>query len=246
MKNKKGNAGVVFLIVLLFITVIALSVYILIGNVKVDKDPENEQGKESEIIEKSVLYEDTSKAIVYSYKQNTENSEENVSRIVNLPYVNIASNYAREINQEISNYKLGYYCGYKYYTYLNDNILSVVFEETAQANSIRHYSVYNIDIYTGNKISNKEILEYIGTTEEKVKAVLPQSYHNAFLKKFSNISEIYDDYTKSEEYKNTVADTNCSLEVSMFLGDNKSLKFIGKVYSPAGPSFFWEIIDVAL
>lgn len=59
-----------------------------------------------------------------------------------------------------------------------------------------------------------------------------------------NISDIYDDYTNSEEYQNTVAKANCTTDVPMYLGLNKALKVIGKIYSPAGPSHYSEIVNV--
>lgn len=241
---KKGNGGVTFLIILLFATVIILSVYILVGNGKVNNG--EEEGKYTGT-SKTVLYEDASKEIVYAIKrQSTITLEDGSYNTVELPYINISSPYALEINSAIQSMYLNSYNDYEYFSYLNDNILSVVIDERFQGDGIRNYMVYNIDIYTGERVSNKEIFASIGTTEDKVKEVLQQSYHNAFLLKFPTISELYEDYTQSTEYKSTVSEENLSLDVPMFLGLNKSLKLVGKIYSPAGAIYYYSIVDISL
>lgn len=190
-----------------------------------------------------VKYQDSTKDLVYSYTKDVEGVD-GTTLTFKLPYVNILSSYADEVNKNISNMLLSMYVNFEYYTYLNDNILSLVIEGTAHANGSRIYSVYNIDIYTGDRIYNEDILEYLGVTEEEYISCLPAAYHNAFLEKFPNISDIYDDYTKSEEYKSTVSEANCTIDIPMYMGLNKALKVIGKIYSPAGPLYYSEIVNV--
>lgn len=233
---KKGQStGVVVLCVLLFLAVIAIAIYMVIDFKDLIESPTN--------LKSQVKYQDSTKDLVYSYEKDVEGVD-GTALTFKLPYVNILSSYADEINKNISNMSLSIYVNFEYYVYLNDNILSLVVEGTVYANGSRVYSVYNIDIYTGERIYNEDILEYLGITEEEYIAKLPAAYHNAFLEKFPNISDIYEDYTKSEEYKNTIADSNCTIDTPMYMGLNKALKVIGKIYSPAGPSYYNEIVNV--
>lgn len=244
--EKEKNTGVVFLVILLFLAVISLAVYMFVGSIKPESGQIGETGAESPNGAKKVLYEDSSRDLVYAFTRECIEQDEVAIKLVELPYVNIASTYAKEINSNLKAMDLSYNSDYKYYTYLNDNILSLVIEQKINVNLSRFYTVYNIDIYTGERVSNKEIFECIGTTENKVKEVLQQSYHNAFLLKFPTISELYEDYTQSMEYKSTVSEENLSLDVPMFLGLNKSLKLVGKIYSPAGAIYYYSIVDVSL
>lgn len=196
-----------------------------------------------ELSQSQVKYKDSTKDLVYSLEKEIESIDgENLT--LKLPYVNISSSYADEVNKNISDMRLDAYADCNYLTYLNDNILSLVIEGTMYSNGSRVYSVYNIDVQTGDRIYNEDILEYLGVTEEKYISCLPAAYHNAFLEKFPNISDIYDDYTKSEEQQNTVADANCTIDMPMYMGLNKALKVIGKIYSPAGPLYYTEIVNV--
>lgn len=228
MENNQGTSVVLRIVV--FLVIIAVAV-IIVWNIGVFN------------FKAQVKYQDNTKDLVYSYTKDVEGVD-GTTLTFKLPYVNILSSYADEVNKSISNILLSMYVNFEYYAYLNDNILSLVLEGTLYANESHVYSVYNIDIYTGERIYNEDILEYLGVTEEKYISCLPAAYHNAFLEKFPNISDIYDDYTKSEEYKSTVSEANCTIDMPMYMGLNKALKVIGKIYSLAGPSYYTEIVNV--
>lgn len=228
MENNQGTSVVLRIVVFL---VIIAAAFVIVWNIGVFN------------FKAQVKYQDSTKDLVYSYTKDVEGVD-GTTLTFKLPYVNILSSYAEEVNKNISDMLLSMYVNFEYYAYLNDNILSLVIEGTMYSNGSRVYSVYNIDIYTGDRIYNEDILEYLGVTEGKYISCLPAAYHNAFLEKFPNISDIYDDYTKSEEYKSTVSEANCTIDIPMYMGLNKALKVIGKIYSPAGPLYYTEIVNV--
>ncbi len=256
MKENQNNI-VVFLLILLLLIVIGMSVFIVVdklpkqntNNVQNEdngSNTDNVQNGNNVPSQKTILYKDSTKNLVYDIEKTAYNEAQNFSIKVKLPYVNIDSTYAEEINKAIINIELETYNTVSYSSYLNDNILSIVIRMANRLAAIEevYYLVYNIDIYTGERVSNAEILNYLNTTEEKVLKQLPEKYKNAFVSIWKDhLNEVYEDYTKSDVYKETVSQNTYS---AMFIGKNRSLKVIGRIYALIGHGCYYEVMDIDL
>lgn len=195
----------------------------------------------------------------------TSYSEETYS--YNVPRVKgINSEYAKEINNElnelIDEFKqtLEYYrnndtdYGYGGQKYqgenliaLNNDILSIVIPISYDGGS-RWYHVYNINVETGEKVSNLEILKTKNVSEEKYISKLKELSKAFFLEKYPferfsayKTKELYD-----EKLNETISSVHCNLSRPLFLGENNTINVVASYLSLAGPQGNYEIFDTGL
>ena len=129
MKENQNNI-VVFLLVLLLLIVIGMSVFIIVdklpkqntNNVQKENNGSNTgdvQNGNNVPSQKTILYKDSTMNLVYDIEKTAYNEAQNFSIKVKLPYVNIDSTYAEEINKAIINIELETYNTVSYSSYLN-------------------------------------------------------------------------------------------------------------------------------
>ena len=219
--NKKSKT----IIIILVLIIIALGGYVVydtfmvkdknadcIDNTKkVEKTSKTESTKFKD--KNDILLKDKSKEIVYDL-YNKKLNDSGYEYVHQLPVVNIKSEYANKINKDISalNEELKNSPeGYFYYYYVNDEILSLVIEEKTPSDYTEEHT-YNLNIYTGEKIYNEDLLEIKNITKESVIEKLNNYSRN---NKLINVREssIYDTEKMNELF----------LGSSMYLGDNKEL-----------------------
>lgn len=173
--NVKKGKGNIIVIILLIIIVLGLTSYIVYDKVIVGNQKEEikEETKKEEVKDnnKNIKLEDSNKEIVYDLVNKTFDTEYG-TKVYNLPYINIKSDYAKEINNDINeiktkndsnaeeyvNNKLGYLEDVYYKYYENDNVISIVIVQKTP-DEYTGYNVYNIDKYTGEYISSKDLIE---------------------------------------------------------------------------------------
>ena len=241
----KGNLGVVWLIGILVILLGCTVGYIFKLNNEmkklkqttvVEEQPNQEQaeseGKKTED-KKDVKKIDTSKELVYTYASKQSEKDDYSFEI---PYVNIDSDYAKEINKKIEkDYSIDKLVKeakeapdvlrvIEYKVYINNNILSLVITEGYAINT--EYFAYNIDIYTGEKISNEQILKNKNISE------------NNFLSKVEElcikaVNEIYKNNKDNSKQKsiNTTIKENKNMKINMFLDNNNKINIISMIYN---------------
>ena len=127
-------------------------------------------------------------------------------------------------------------------TYLYNKILSVViYSENNTDNT--HYSVYNIDITTGDEVDNETILELKEIDEDTLLEALKEAYQKKF-------EELYSEYNGQDVYdkqlSKTIASDNYSVDVPMYLNDLGELDVIGDIYSMAGAPYNEQIVHTNL
>ena len=190
--------------------------------------------KEEKAETKKVKKLDNSKELVYTLASKKSKKNDYSFEI---PYINIDSEYAKETNNKIqkkysnldklakeaTEYPADSLGVVKYKAYTNNNILSLVITE---GSIIDEYYVYNIDIYTGKKVSNEEILKTKNVSESKFLNKVEELCTNA-------INEIYknSDYgSKKESLKSTIK-KNKNIEIKMFLGKGNEINIIPLIYN---------------
>jgi len=216
-------------------------------NVSVVEEKINNEIEEKNQNNKIVKKLDDSKEIVYTsyYKESQEDAREKMK----LPFINIDSEYAKSINEDIKGIQKNIeegdtWCGYDYY--LNLNILSVMVKWSFP--SLDCYKIYNIDVYTGNKVKNSEILKYKNIDTDDFTNKLPEYYGKAYT--FGeNLDDALEEIASGEEQKNAYIDgynktikniPNDIEKIDMYLNEEGKIIIIPQIFPTAGDGYQWN------
>ena len=244
MSEKKKNIIIVILVALVIILVATIACLSIIIRNKDNIVSSNKQNVEDLV---STAY----------YKVIVDN-EYNSEYKYDVPKINLKSDNINAINNEI--YKkyvtdiieplekdaqegLGITCiaiDYKYY--INFNILSLVIRWQSHAAGAESFSVYNININTGETVSNKEIIAKKKLTENQYLKELKENYKKAcetYNKASLQPNNQY--YESVLEY--TLADENCNINVPMFLDEDGNINVIAYIGSVSGASGYEHILN---
>lgn len=252
--KQKSNKGLIVLIVILILMVLGLSGYLVYDKFMDKEEPPavNETTNnniQTDNSNKKVLKKDESKDVVYDYAY--DKTSEKISK---MPYININSVYADSINKKIEDiikndeYTIenntlkstsptgGAWITYK--SFINDNILSIIlYEDFIASNNSHKYYSYNIDIYTGEEVTNKDLVKLKNINESDFEAKLSNTFKEAYpFDKYYPESQ-YGNEGKdfaTQMYNKTTELQNCSIDNPMFLNENGELMVVLGVYYYAG------------
>ena len=261
MDEKKSMSNFMTIIIVIIVIVLAVVLGMYVGKKYISNNGNNNEsgennnqnnGNNNESEENNnqnsgnnndVNKPDANKGIVYtahSFKTDNVNLE--------IPNININSDYAREINNTLEKTKKDMmdkldentilYYSYEYY--INNNILSLLIKISEGVGSTgERFESYNIDINTGKKVDNASILA--------IKKLNIYSFYDML------INYIEDDFSMSGSIYNCKKDTMCNLAYNktldlykeedkdklltnnyMFLGREGSINLIGKIYGRSG------------
>lgn len=212
-------------------------------NIYTKLDPE--LGTTNENIEKNSKIEDTKDYVINQFSEKTDDYS------YDIPFVNLDSIDAQSINNdieieylnkalvELNEYAEGlsismYKVEYEYY--INGDILSLVVSKEFPNDCI-YYKTYNLNLSTGKKVSNKELLElkkiseddYLNKMKDTVTKFVEEHYSD--LKK-----EFYGSKDEVLSYVFVLEKTleRCSTDLPMFLDKNGDVSFVIDVTSIAG------------
>ena len=241
----KKLLGIKILLAVLIIIVILLSAYSVSKNLDLNRG-------------KMVLKRDYNKDIVYTlYTSKSTNNHE-----TKIPRLNINSIYADRINEEINTLmlrdyeiddkeiKCKEYCSQiTYIYYLNNNILSLlVKDDSAESPNAHVYHTYNIDIYTGEEITNKELVKLKKIKEEdfslKLSNIIKKAY--PFDKYYDGKNNYPEEKAYAMQVYNRIVDLkNCSIDNKMFLNDKgQLLVIVGIHYYAGGEGATYNLINM--
>ena len=138
-----------------------------------------------------------------------------------IPKINLAYDNIKEINKEISAFGEEFLTGatsegkiqtggkllYSYYE--NDNILSLVYEyESPFAATPDKYKVWNVDKYTGETITNEQILAKKGITAEEFQTKYTEQCKLKYEELYSQAKEPAGETFYNEQYEKTISTEN--------------------------------------
>ena len=204
---------------------------------------EEEQTVEEKAETKSIKIDD-SKDYVYEIKAKLDEpfEEEGVTTEISVPQINLNYENIKTINEKIK--KFGQSHGfYDFVTehYLNKDILSVVTRSDSPGDTYEYY-VYNIDIKTGNILTNEELLHKMGITED-----LNEKIQNA-------VSKVVNEHIDSEDADYSYAHSTSvninksfgpQIQMPLFINGNGKLCTIVQYTAPAGSGGPWgEIAEI--
>lgn len=198
----KKKVVLISIIVLLVIAIIAVTVVVLVQNKPWENKIESKEDNKEELqisdpVELETIprlpedktdinykLKDESKDIVYTYMEKYEK--------FTIPQINIDSQDVEKINEEILSIFNEVLSVYEenlvvdresadYFYYISNNILSLIIESETESASTKNYLIYNIDLTTGNQISNKELIKKYDITETGFKDKLNESIKNSIV-----------------------------------------------------------------
>lgn len=249
------NLRKIFIITILVICVIAINLAVFFGITKKDDTVDEEKividtaeltENFNNIFDNKIDYQDNSsninktdntKELIYDSYVAQESVEGSYDLNVNIPYLNISSDIAEQINNEINNlfYKKAEnilkgtdkYTIYsvKYKAYVNDNILSLIINATLKEGDNPQRVImksYNYNLSSNNILDIKQVLEYRKISEEyaqnRINETIKLAIENA--NKYTELG-----YSK---YLRDINDEIYKLENTTvyFLGENKALYII--------------------
>lgn len=204
------------------------------------------------------------------YVKNVSSVEGQSTVTYRTPKINIDSEYVTDVNNEINNKwtseakriadildkdNTATGCwSMDYEAYINGNILSVVLKSSGDGgNNI--FSVYNINIDDGSEVPNSQVIAKCGITQTEFESKLSNSLKAYFIKKYGTINEYmkHQDGTEQEiessrynrQFNKTIGIANCKIkEQHIFIDGNGKIKAVGKIYSLAGASEYYYVIDL--
>jgi len=272
VENQKNNKGVIALLIVIILILSALCVLLATGTIsfnsnKANENEINENVNNNNNNENSVSKLDESKEWVHDANYNLPTNKESYyghsdhSKLIKasdlvVPYININSDDAKKVNQEI--YKLYedlinkfnenlkeeiWFTLVEYKTYTNDNILSVVIttESAGTAPAIYSHYTHSFNLETGNLLSYNDAYELVGLNEGNITDKATQAVTNALREKYSN-GDDFDTYNNKSinNYKTSVSNNT----IKFFIDGNKKLNIIVTLEIPAGNGQFDTIITV--
>lgn len=232
------------------ITIIGLATMITLTGC--GKKEENNTNVEKEENKPTVSLINEDKNIVYTVKEESG---------YKIPKINLTYDKVKELNKEIladgeqkiEDTKIegkiteGGTLEYKYYE--NDNILSIVYEYRAPhvANS-DIYKVWNVDKYTGETITNEQILAKKGMKTEEFE----EKFIEKCKEKYEELGQGFKENAQTEEMselydtqlEKTISKENNNVNCDMYLGADNEIYMIAKIYSLAAADYYEQIITV--
>ena len=180
-KKSKGPIIVIILSIIIFLIAGYITYDKFISKNKVTPPTKNVDKTQSKTEQKPLLI-DENKEVVYSLVDEKHNGV-----IRRVPYVNISSKYAVDINDELDKLtKKGYlegqvkdsYLEYQvdYQYYINDEIVSIKFSWETESGNMTYSKIYNINQYTGEKVSQTDILKKMNIDSKELSNKLVESY----------------------------------------------------------------------
>ena len=204
--------------------------------------------------EKSIVLKEDDKDLVYDYyNKNIFN------HTYKIPAINLAYDNVEKINKEIKDnvekdikeleskdaFQEGLISKVDYKWYTNKNILSLVY--VVNKNKINQYYVYNIDLYTGEKVENKEILEVTKLDEDEFSEKCSTTVKKYFEKKVkgdslmrSNFGTFYDRALEEAMGKSKFKVSNTKI----FLDDEGDINLIAELNLFGATSVSVFIVDI--
>lgn len=248
---------ILIVIIILICGILAISFLNLKDIIGKDKTFKNVSDLSNNIIENAVKKIDESKELVYlSYEENYNDN------IFKIPYINIDSEDAKKINEEIDIQIKSYIAkvkdeykeddrewfnkSYDYISNINGNVLTLVITFDDEYN-YGIECVYNINIYTGNQLSNESLLKLKNINYKEIDLKLV--YDKVFIEAFDCIIPSYlkDDFEENKEIKGVseIANTiNSNYYACIQYYEGKTLEDT-KFYLGNNNAIFAEIIHMS-
>ena len=165
-----------------------------------------------------------------------------------LPHITVPCAGAEEINAAIESeftelaedpmVNVYYECGKG-----ANRVLSVVM--VRQINDSLGYTVYNLDLATGQSISGREMLALLGVDENELANLELAIMGEEFTHLFGTVQDQTDEEFYNGQYDATTSPDNAELD-RVWVGAQGQLFFAGRIYSMAGAAYYEYALNTGL
>ena len=272
MEKKKNCCSYSFLIIILFATVCILTDYIVIDRKLREGKSDNSVIEDKSNVDESIvdIRTDSTKDYVYDASYDNDGIVESYNTYYNtyflkdivVPFININSDDARKVNDEIkgvydsaidiynkgTNDGMSYVddCSYKYY--VNGDIISIVLTYGHGATDVVRpdYYIYNFNLKTGKLVSYNDVYSFVGFNSDNINISISDSITSVMTEKMSSFPDSlkadFDTYNNQsfQNYINSVDDGS----IKYYVDSNKKLNVMVTLSIPAGVGSFDTIITV--
>ena len=176
---------------------------------------------------------------------------------------------AKEINKQIAEEckdiiepenEYSYWWKVLYDVYLNGDVLSLVLQKVSEMNDYSECYTYNLNVATGETMSQKDLLAVVGTDEDTLLTGLrkeaaytsDQMMASMFEPDYYNSEDLNEQFLQ-ESYvqcllmKNeTISANNITMELSMYLDEDGELRVVTPVYVLAGVGVYEHLLKPRL
>lgn len=236
-----------FLLVISIISVLFLAGCSKDENVNI---PDNTDNQQQNLAENQDLNEDN-----YTIKENELEKKDIISLAysdenISIPNVNINSDDAKKVNEELNekfdgdiSERTGYEVSYKYN--ISENILSLLVENVeTDADNYTWYNVYNFDINTGKLLSTSDVLGQAKSSELMEK--LPEICSEEFYKYWADtITDKNGEGPRFYHEENQKLVANSIDDVPCYIDEERGEQIIIRIASFAGPSYYEHLVNLS-
>lgn len=159
-----------------------------------------------------------------------------------LPLISEVFACAAEINDDIDG-RFGYLVGdeycrlrYEWHTGCDGRVLSVLIAATYEGDQTL-YTVYDIDMTDGSRLSGRQLLGMLGVGEDTLAETELSLMGGEYEAEYGSVRDMVGEDIYTEQLEKTVSPDNAELD-RVWLGDGGQLMFVARIYSLAGADFF--------
>lgn len=153
----------------------------------------------------------------------------------------------RRIYQDLHSESSWNVASYEWKTYRN--LFSIVIRRDANDGLAEwtDFYVYNVSLKTGELLSNSEVLNTVGWTEQVYRNTTKQALASECWRPYTSNEEVFGDVAFvnlfNENLRKTISDQNIS-DAKPFLNSNNELCVVAKVYVDAGTGEYWSTFNL--
>ncbi len=128
---------------------------------------------------------------------------------------------------------------YDYFWQYANRVVSVLVRE-CYPNGCDYFEVYNVSIDTGKRLTNDDLRQMFGLTEQQLTDLLIQKAGQRFIESYSNHPHTAD-YV--DQYNKTITAENVAGSM-LFINQSGDLCSVTCIYSMAGANTYWRLLNL--
>ncbi len=188
----------------------------------------------------------------YQYTDNVGNAYDVTMRIpkinniagvsfddVNEQIISDCKRYFDEADKEMADKVSMITLSMDYDAYIINGVVSISVSHVSSFGGLANFYIYNVDIDTGNLVSNAEFAERLGMSYDELKEKVKVSLENDYKKQYDQAT--YSHY--EENLSKTLADDNIA-DAQIFVAENGQLSAVCLEYTSVGAERYKRVIVV--
>ncbi|MBR6549190.1 MAG: hypothetical protein IKT68_06565 [Clostridia bacterium] len=199
----------------------------------------------SEVVPQSALYEpDLDNLVTDAVYELVKDSYNGGWSEYHIPKINLPNDLAENVNREMlaEGEKTLPDSGlerYDYFWQYANRVVSVLVRK-CYPNDCDYYKVYNVSVDTGMRLTNDDLRQMYGLTEQQLTDLLIQKAGQRFIEYYSSFPHTAD-YV--DQYNKTITAENVAGSM-LFINQSGDLCSVTCIYSMAGANTYWRLLNL--